>query len=236
MRKASGVNRFKMPAIGTARLVRASVMILLTVAVACSASRARVSDLNGDGVTRIACLGDSNTDTRPQITGRISWCDTLGDLVAGNGWSTINGAAAGARVVDIGSLHLATALTRDPDIVVMAYGTNDLGVNSVATIVAKYAALKQQLEAGGRSAMIALTPPTLPGTMINGVAFNGVVTQLNEAILAAFPSQTVIDFYTPMLLPNGSINGALYDDSIHMNTAGQNARAASAYGHMTIWD
>ena len=235
MRKALCLIRCRIPAINAARLMRASVTTLLTVALACSASRTGVFDRNGDGITRIACLGDSNTDTRPQTTGRISWCDTLGDLVAGDGWITINGAAAGARVVNIGSAHLTAALTRDPDIIVMAYGTNDLAVHSVATIVAKYAALKQQIEDDGRSAMIALTPPKLPGTMINGIAFNSMATQLNQAILAAFPPQTVIDFYTPMLLPNGSINGTLYDDFTHMNTAGQNARAASAYEHMTVW-
>jgi len=189
----------------------------------------RLPDADHDGVTRIACLGDSNTQDGWPTGVETRWCTRAGALASAAGGSHrvtwMNVGAAGATVCDPGLTwpwaqpQLASALAQGADVIVAAFGTNDIGVldRPPAAIVACYRALAAQV-AGGRAFFVALTPPLYLPDGRTDVR----VDALNTAIRAAFPAEQLIDFHS------GMTRDLYAPDGTHMNDAGQTERTRRA--------
>lgn len=221
------VRRAKTAAVTTAIRVAATVAVLVGL---CLSFAPRLPDVDHDGVVRIACLGDSLTQDGWPTGAETRWCTRAGALASADGgaarrtvWTSYG--AGGATVCDPGVTwpwaqpQLASALAHGADVIVAAFGTNDIGVfdRPPAAIVACYRALAAQVT-GGRAFFVALTPPVyLPdgGT-------DARVDALNAAIRAAFPAEQVLDFHSGMgpelYAPGGK----------HLNDAGQAERARRA--------
>jgi lysophospholipase L1-like esterase len=196
---------------------------------------AAIRDVDGDGVTRIACVGDSNTQSiwQGEVPGGFEpdqgWCEQLEGLLARHDRKTVNAGLGGTRAVQdpsiapgwSGAVHLAYALDElDPDAVILAYGTNDLS-RSHATppeVVEALRSLHAMSTERNVFAFIALTPP-LPA---RDAAFNARVRELNALIREAFPPATVIDFWSNFEA------GDFFEDGIHLNASGQTKRARAA--------
>jgi len=186
----------------------------------------RIRDANRDGRITVACLGDSNTHR----TSRDSpgWCERLEARLAEEhpgklGWETINRGWGGASAVG-GSLRparqqLGYSLENDrPDVVVMAYGTNDLlGGASPGEVLLAYAQHRQRVLATGADFFVATTPPTLPATR----EVNAAIDALNALIVEGFPADRVIDFHD-------GVGPDEFVDDIHLGDAGHERRARAA--------
>jgi lysophospholipase L1-like esterase len=181
-------------------------------------------DRNHDGVTRIACLGDSNTASFLER----SWCDVLGETSPD--WVMSNRSAGGMTIIDFGATyggfvlaaapHVDEMLTIDhPDVAILAFGTNDLWRwASPQRVVDAYAQTKAKIERTGVRCLIALTPPTQPP---QPPALNNAIRDLNARLRTAFPSD-IVDFWS------GITEADIKPDGLHMNAAGQAKRAAAA--------
>ncbi len=212
-----------------------AVVALLAIA-GCSKDRdLPIRDVDGDGVTRIACVGDSNTQSNWQhrIAGGFDsdqgWCEQLEALLARPDWKTSTFGCGGALAVEDpstarlfrGAVQLAYALDEfAPDAVILAYGTNDLA-RSHATppeVVDALRSLRATSAERNVFAFIALTPP-LPA---RDAELNARVRELNALIRETFPPETVVDFWS-----NFEANDFL-EDGIHLNASGQTKRAKAA--------
>lgn len=199
-----------------------------------------VSDLDGDGVKRVVCLGDSNTDASWQTTWYPAtpwsggWCEKL-PVLLGPGWQVINRGLAGSGATDLGrnpqgvSLYGKVALdaalaTDHPDAVVLAWGTNDIGHNvPTDTIVA--ALEDEAADANGQHvlAYFATVPPLYPPYLFGVYTDHTAdIAALNSALVARH-SGMVIDFAANMPIAD------YYPDGAHLEDAGEATRAAVAY-------
>jgi lysophospholipase L1-like esterase len=206
-----------------------------------SGAAARIGDRNGDGVVTVACLGDSNTlGTNPS---RTSWCDLLGGMIKRPDWRTVNRGVAGATAVqgDWPDAYdqLAATLTADkPDVVIFAFGTNDVTwAASYATLVHRtplpeylepsVAALRElydRAETAGATAFIATTPPAN-----DGIALRAEHTPyFNQRLRDEFPAPRVVDF-TSAIDPAVDLH-----DALHLNESGQAKLAAAAYAALGL--
>jgi lysophospholipase L1-like esterase len=200
-----------------------------------AASTAAIRDVDGDGVTRVACVGDSNTQStwQGEVSGGFGpdrgWCEQLETLLARPDWETINAGLGGTRAVRdasiapgwTGPVHLAYALDElAPDAVILAYGTNDLSRSHARPpeVVEALRSLHVMSTERNLFAFIALTPP-LPA---RDAAFNARVRELNALIREVFPPETVIDFWSNFEA------GDFFEDGIHLNASGQTKRARAA--------
>jgi hypothetical protein len=191
--------------------------------VACHAGPDGV-DRNHDGVTTVACLGDSNTFADP----KPGWCDLLGE--ASPGWVMSNRSWNGMSIMDFGEAyggfelaagpHVDEVLTLDhPDVVILAFGTNDLKhAATPQAIVDAYAQAKAKIEASGARCLIALTPPTFPP---DASGLNPRIEILNAAVRERF-GDDVVDFWS------GMTRADFKPDGLHVNAAGHAKRAAAA--------
>lgn len=180
----------------------------------------RIQDRNGDGEIFLAALGDSNTF----FVWTPSWGAQLDQRgrVAHPEFRAITWARPGATAVDTGKPELATAfgqldvaLPREPDAVVLAFGTNDLGVATVPEIIDAYVQLDDLIQAAGSRTFIAKAPPCFNH-------YTAKIEALNAALDATFPADVVIDFHTTM-------RQADYGHGCHMNLRAQTLRANAVY-------
>lgn len=185
------------------------------------------ADVDGDGVWRLGCVGDSNTMVLPGV--RPGWCELLRDTLGDPDLEIVNVAVQGATVVTPNVLfssdatqQMAAALSEKPDAVVLAFGTNDRFAGSTPQqIEAAYEAQADVAAAAGVAYYVATTPPL--GGCIGGGA--GVpclqIAEQNELLRAAF-APNVLEFEDGFSTPH------FFDDRIHLNAAGQALRAERA--------
>ena len=202
-------------------MTRALVLIAALVAGGCSSG---VHDLDGDGRVVIACLGDSNTETRWPPPQTPKWCEFA--AAERPEWTFTNHAVGGATVTrppDERSwsgpqLDAALAASR-LDAVVLAFGTNDVRADrSTAEIVAAYRAAAARASAGGTRVFVALTPSIYPPEPEHTDA----IAALNRTLRQAFPADSIIDFATGMAREDFEADG------LHPNASGQHKRAQAA--------
>lgn len=181
-------------------------------------------DVNGDGVYRLACLGDSNTFSPPMPRfGR--WCELLVEMIDSPSFEVVNLARAGATVCpnlvydSDAQQQLAEALAYAPDAVVLAFGTNDrLQGRATAVVQAAYVTLTEAAAAAGLTSYVATTPP-LGGCV--GAACTRIYWA-NIFLAFTFPGE-VIDFF------GGFTNEHFVaEDRLHLNASGQQLRAERA--------
>lgn len=181
-------------------------------------------DANGDGIYRLACLGDSNTLSPP--TARFArWCEQLAEMIDAPSFEVVNLARAGATVCpnlvyeSDAATQLAEALPLAPDAVVLAFGTNDrLQQRATEVVLDAYAAQAEAIAAAGLRVYVASTPP-MGGCA--GIACSRIYWA-NILLALAFPEE-IIDFF-------GGFADQHFpqDDLLHLNADGQRLRAERA--------
>lgn len=181
----------------------------------------RFRDANGDGVFRLACLGDSNTVNEPVP----KWCERLAELIDDPRFEVVNLGWGGATVcVNLrfksdAAQQMEQALAAEADAVVLAFGTNDsLQGRRAEESLAAYREQADVAVAAGLDVFVAETPP-MGGCIDEGC---GAVWRLNGFLADAFPGR-VVDFFTGF---GNEMFGAF--DLIHLNAAGQMLRAERA--------
>ena len=73
---------------------------------------------------------------------------------------------------------------------------------------------------------------SVPATNVlpfGGVPQNDLIMKLNRKLRDAYDSDQLLDFHSISLNDKGDVDENLYNDRIHLNTAGQKARAAAAF-------
>jgi lysophospholipase L1-like esterase len=170
----------------------------------------------------VACLGDSNTMADWPIGPRPRWCEYAARALPEATFA--NHGFGGATACEPARLpagfpwampQLAAARAERPDVVVAAFGTNDVQVlhAAPATIVACYRALVAT--AAPARVLVATTPPMYPPMP----DWEADVAAVNAALHAAFPPEQLIDFH------DGFPRALFLPDGIHLNDAGQRERA-----------
>ncbi len=172
-------------------------------------------DVDGDGLYRLACLGDSNT--APFWPAR-KWCEQLSGLLLDRHFATLNLAVPGATVTSTpaagAGAQLDAALASGVDAVVAAFGTNDVFWGRRPTEIRDaYLALAARAAAAGLAFYVATTPPIVGGCP--------ACAETNELLRAAFPGR-VLDFDT------GFTARHFVRDGYHVNQDGQDLRALRA--------
>jgi hypothetical protein len=194
-----------------------------------------LTDYNADGTFMVGCLGDSNTAKGWPTASVISWCE-MGQAAQPTAivWkrskllteptAVINEATMMATACpppyrwSWGGTQLLDAKKKGADILIAAFGTNDVNVlgKTPSQIVGCYQALAWL--AYPLPLYIALTPPNFQ-TTAPGAYDPSIVQRVNDALRAAFPAKQLIDFTIADFDPDG----------IHLSLAeGQPKRAAIA--------
>lgn len=189
-------------------------------------------DADGDGVWRLGCLGDSNTESSNTLT---RWCEKLADLIKDPRFVIVNFAVAGATAISSGNdaaIQVDAAL--DPsahlDAAILAFGTNDTNlvnfsadpalfetqITAIADAIEQHAA---RLSAAGTSVYVATTPPRWKA-LFGPDGFNERIVALNDEIRARFPESAQIEFYDGFHPDTSEIG-----DGVHLNQRGQDKRA-----------
>lgn len=182
-------------------------------------------DANGDGVWRIACLGDSNTEPFPPIRPR-KWCEYLQELPQDALFQTVNishgGATANPQTRDPAwedaFLHTAMATQADVDAIISAYGTNDLLQGYRPTeYVEAHRTHEAAAAAGGIPTYFVATVP-----IIGTNPTQAWPRQVNDLLRIEFPGRTA-EFFEGFRLDEHHLDG------LHLNDAGQRLRAERAW-------
>ena len=209
-------------------MVRAATAVLaLLLAPGCRGER-------HDGrPTRVACLGDSNTFALPPKTG-VGWCELLDVRFDGEGWKARNFSYMGGTVsgeptaaYTTAADHIARAEAAwNPDVYVLAYGTNDLKHLAPAEVVAAYERHRDALIARGHRVLVATTPPRFPPA-----SPDAGVTVLNSLLRQRIPPRDLVDFDSIADTADYDVDGVrlLERDGIHINLQGQEKRARAAH-------
>ncbi len=215
---------------------------------------AAVADGNGDGLVTVVCLGDSNTMFDHVGGQRRAWCEQLDDAIANPNWHVVNRSLLGMTAVDLGRMlgeltMYVDAPTPHPvtidatlrldraDVVVLAFGTNDLRAitNELATpeqLVAAYQAHERKLRAGGVPlVLIALTPPTVPPSPASDLPR---IDAANALLRRTFPADRLLDFSTGMVPADYGYRGE--HDGVHIGQSGQRKRMETAYRRLVSDD
>jgi lysophospholipase L1-like esterase len=180
----------------------------------------RFRDVDGDGVYRLGCVGDSNTAL---LANSVKWCERLAGAIADPEFAVINVAVPGATVNPNLSFdsdatqQMAEVLTKAPDALVLAFGTNDyLQGRTPQQIHDAYLTQQDVADAAGVTMYVATTPP-IPGCAGSGC---GAIEQANDLLRATFAGR-LIEFHTGFLPEH-------FSDGLHCNDAGQSLRSDRA--------
>ena len=180
------------------------------------------ADANGDGVFRLGCLGDSNT---VDLVASRGWCERLEARLAQPDFDIVNvsgsGATATANLVfqSDAAQQMETVLGRDPDAVVLAFGTNDLFQGRVPTQI--HDAIVDQCavaEQAGLPCFVATIPPFGPCTGLSCLSIAMTNLLLHETF-----GDRVLEFFDGLGLPH------LLDDWYHLNDLGRQVCADRAF-------
>lgn len=212
-------------------------------------------DRNGDGEVVVACLGDSNTqvgwqEKKPNgFAPEFGWCEQLGDLL-GDRARTVNLGMGGATLLDHpvvvpsengpvipadAGRQMEIALERhSPDIVILAFGTNDLftayGFDAQA-VARAYRERWGQARARDLIFLVATAPQFLSRETImisprfkrgGGARQTDEIDMLNRKLRMQFPERLLVDFGT-------GFGTDQFMDRVHLNADGQRLRALLAY-------
>lgn len=207
----------------------------------------RATDLNGDGRTVVACLGDSNTD--PVFNGRLDgggWCERLAAGGGENAEVHNFGAGGGTLAcafpfeVSLAAHQLDEALAVNADAFVLAFITNDVRYAAdgtcesldpkrraagrpigVAEIDREFSRRLRALvrEAKDRHFWVLLAPPALSP---EGDTINPEITALNDLLRRRYASSRRVT-----IIEHPALEAADYADPLHMSASGQQKRAAA---------
>jgi lysophospholipase L1-like esterase len=131
-----------------------------------------------------------------------------------------------------GPAQLADTIANDrPDVVILAFGTNDLRfAYSIDDTVSAYQELVAAAEQTGAFVLIALTPPLAPWYP-DAAAPNPLYEALNQRLALTWPPGRLVDCASFVVPP-----GDYLDDGIHFSVAGHAKRAFTAYERLLFAD
>lgn len=236
------------------RVRRNAALVPLLLATACLVDFQHPSG-PADGTIRIACTGDSNTryglPLPPDPPGVPGWCEYAQQLFqtpplpttfpADTPVVTENYAVGGSTLCHIwenpdiwtyglnGDLQVTQALTEGADMLVLAFGTNDVRNmywtgQTIDDIVACYQDAHALAAANSTLVLVALAPPIFPPYAGDVAAANALIDQLNARLRETFQSFEILDFHDGFTAEHFFPN-----DGLHLNDLGQQLRAARAY-------
>jgi lysophospholipase L1-like esterase len=180
-----------------------------------------LTDRNGDGVVRVACLGDSMTAVPAASTGLPeSWCNKLQTALMPLGVvDFLNEGFGGTTAYRDAGEQEFFALWGGADVLVFAFGTNDVILSgrygwTAADIAQRLHDLAAVSEGAGVPAFVATVPPdsSFP-------ARQPMIADIN-ARLRADASLRLIDFDT------GFTDAYFVPTGLHVNDAGQALRTS----------
>ena len=189
-----------------------------------------IPDVNGDGVHRLACLGDSNTfvilDKNPG-----SWCHHLEQSVWNASFFVRNHSFLGARMTPAPTAEafeqLAEAIGDGADLAIAAFGTNDVLSFTPSEIVDAAHALVDVAAAAGVSILLA-TPTTRYDSPLSDREQR--IADTSALMRAAFPGDMLLDF-------NAVVGPAeIGPDSLHVNASGVLQEGRLARDRITVAD
>jgi hypothetical protein len=180
-----------------------------------------VHDHDRDGFTRLACIGDSNTD--PSSPDYEAWCEIIARRCPQ--WVVFTDRPLGRSGATVtppplprgwnAEMQTRVALAYDPDAVVYAAGTNDLLIGRTpASIVAELRRLQREV-LGSRLMYVASVPYWLDANEVRNEAVDETNTLLSSWVAE------LIDF-TSALEPRH------YYGRVHFSAAGHVERARRA--------
>lgn len=173
-----------------------------------------IVDRTGDGVLRVACLGDSNTARGWPTPERVRWCEYAAAHFGG-AVEFRNYGGGGGTFCPIDHIEwpaeahaqLARALADAPDLIVAAFATNDVVVGFDAATIA-----------GCATAIRRASPvPVVVATMPPRVEYGREVREVNRALRRL--GGALVDF-------TSGTAGALEADGVHLTDSAQYERAA----------
>jgi hypothetical protein len=179
-----------------------------------------VPDTNGDGVRRLACLGDSNTFALMNKNPG-SWCHSLQQTVWNQAASIENWGFIGAEMAPaptaMAFTQLAAAVATGADLAIAAFGTNDVLDFTPVEIVDAARALDATAASTGVPLLFATPTPRYD---VPGAA--GAIAETSILLRAAFPADRILDF-------NAVVSEAdIGPDDIHVLPSGVAAEARAA--------
>jgi hypothetical protein len=153
-----------------------------------------IPDTNGDGVRRLACLGDSTTfpflDKNPG-----SWCQYLQQTVWSGTVRIRNYGFLGARMTPAPTAEaftqLAAALEDGADVAIANFGLNDILSFTPSEIVDAAHALATAANAAGVPLLLATPTPRYD---VDGVDLAQELADVSALMRASFPGDQVLDF------------------------------------------
>ena len=201
--------------------------------------------LDAEGVMRVTkpltvvCVGNSITDGYGNTSRRMAWPAQMNRLIGASydvqnyGVSgTTMGRQSGVSYWDTSSY--TKAKNADPDILIIALGTNDADPNRWdqwgSTFKADYLAMVEEFRAGGRNPIIycTLAPPKFPTATDkqNRYIEQKLIPLVKE--IAGEIGARILDFHTPMMDQQ-----ALFPDKLHPSDDGAAMLADIAQGVLT---
>lgn len=158
--------------------------------------RVTVPDVNGDGVRLVACIGDSNTlvvmNKNPG-----SWCHYLQQHVWYPKIAFVDWAWMGATMTPPHSKpleeQLRQALAWKADLIITAFGTNDVTFHKPAEILAAAQTLTDDISRAGVPFMIATPPPRF-----DVPALATRIDEFSALLRRTYPADRMIDFRAGM--------------------------------------
>lgn len=196
---------------------RLFITLLLALAVLHSPHECQATD-----PVRVACVGDSITQgvgiQNPQKDGYPAKLQEI----LGASWTVQNFGVGGRTMLrKADPFDHRPALASNPDIVIIALGTNDsktgIWASHKSEFVADYVAMIKEFQALPSHPKIyaCLPPPAFPGNwgITEDVIRNEVIPAIQEA--AKITGVNVIDLHSPLLG-----NKAWFPDTVHPNEAG----------------
>lgn len=177
-------------------------------------------DVDGDGVYRLGCVGDSNTSL---LAGFTKWCEIIRNTLSDPDFAVINVAENGAtvnlnlRFTSDATMQMADVLQRSPDVLILAFGTNDIFQGRTPQqIHDRYVEQQAAADAAGVPLFVATTPPIIGcPNCVSRIAAG------NDLLRTTFAGR-VIEFHT------GFAAEHFIQDGYHCNDLGQQLRAERA--------
>jgi len=212
---------------------RIRACILLAGAVATIAG-CRLGNVRRERWITVACLGDSNTEGGSLYAAGDGWCEQLERRLESPPWRTLNRGRSGATAcrtprrpespsapLDAEDMLERTLEQDRPDVVILAFGTNDviLGCDAEATLAA-YRRMLARIALDGREGLVALVPPFLPPRpRRRRHPWDDRIDALNERLRREFRSTQIVDF------ASGMERADYFADGVHIRPSGQLKRA-----------
>ena len=177
-------------------------------------------DVDGDGVYRLGCVGDSKTSL---LAGFTKWCEIIRNALFDPDFAVINVAENGAtvnpnlRFTSDATMQMADVLQRSPDVLILAFGTNDVFQGRTPQqIHDRYVEQQAVAGAAGIPVFVATTPPIIGCQNCTSRIVSG-----NDLLRKTFAGR-VIEFHT------GFAAQHFIEDGYHCNDLGQQLRAERA--------